>query len=187
MPVDRQVERLIAVGWDVRGWRSSEQAVAVASIENGRLEWVGIRKPFQFPPGSLLGLDSLLLPALGADWLRQVMQVPRIVVAIDAPLAFPSGLKRLIDHPAAVFVPTGTEIDNPLAYRYCERWVKETFDKKPFSAAFDKLGNNASLAICVARSLAEDGFLLAPQQVDDHPRVVIEVYPGIAKRGTASP
>ena len=79
--------------------------------------------------------------------------------------------------------PSPTEIENPFAYRDCERWVHQEFGKKPLSAAFDKLGNNATLAITVARALRKEGFSLLPQDANTAEKAVIEVYPAIVKRG----
>ena len=143
----------IVIGWDVRGWMSNEQAVAVLALSGSSIEWLGYCERFKFPRSEPLSLCSLLTPAFSSHILTSVMDCTEIVVAIDAPLAFSSGFCALLNGEAHQNSPPGTEIDNPLAYRACERWVRDQFNKKPLSASFDKLGNNASLAISLAISL----------------------------------
>ncbi len=61
--------------------------------------------------------------------------------------------------------------------------MKQTYGKKPLSAAFDKLGNNATLAISLCQELRKIGFSVIPQDKDKATRAAIEVYPGIVKAG----
>jgi len=175
---------VIAIGWDVRGWRSRDQVVAVAAVRNQKFEWLGISRPFQFGANTALDFDSLLIPAIGVEMTKDAKRGEQIIVAIDAPLAFPIALKQLLNGTSFPCTPPEREIDNKLAYRDCERWVANQFAKKPLSASFDKLGNNASLAICVALGLGSDGFSIVPQDCASHTKSVIEVYPGIMKRGS---
>ena len=78
---------VIAIGWDVRGWRGNKQAVAVLKIDNGKLEW-NISDDFQFEANVPLSLSTLLVPALGADYQRYITDADKICIGIDAPLAF---------------------------------------------------------------------------------------------------
>lgn len=78
------------------------------------------------------------------------------------------------------------EIDNPYAYRDCERWLHQQYGKKPLSATFDRLGNNATLALSMLPRLGD--LLLVPRQQPHADRAVLEVYPALAKvAGKASP
>jgi predicted nuclease with RNAse H fold len=109
-----------------------------------------------------------------------------LIIAIDAPLAFPRAFRGLINGTISDIPVTGAEIENTLAYRSCERRVAERYGKKPLSAPFDKLGNNATLAIAVANKLSKDGFHVVPQEAVASERSVIEVYPALAKTGLDS-
>lgn len=78
------------------------------------------------------------------------------------------------------------EIDNPYAYRDCERWLHQQYGKKPLSATFDRLGNNATLALSMLPRLG--GLQLVPRLQPRAERAVLEVYPALAKvAGKASP
>ena len=176
----------VAIGWDVRGWCSRGQAVAVLALEvpDNPPAWLGVSAPFQLPTGEPLGLAALLAPAVDAQQQADIRQADSIVIGIDAPLAFPRKLVELLaTDNMTTCNPPAREITNPLAYRDCERWIHRHFHKKPLSAAFDRIGNNATLAICMARALQAEGFALVPHQVADAAHAVIEVYPGIVKRG----
>ncbi len=176
---------LIGVGWDVRGWQSNQQATAVARfrVGTGSVEWLGVSDHFGFSKGSLPGLKDLIAPALRAADTDVDLSAARVAIAIDAPLSLPKALGNLIaGHPERQQVPA-KEIDNRLAYRDCERWIESKFGKKPLSAPFDKLGNNATLAISVSQQLEREGFTLVPQSALASDRALIEVYPALAKAG----
>ena len=75
------------------------------------------------------------------------------------------------------------EIDNPLAYRETDRHVYRAFGKKPLSGSFDKLGNNATVAMVYTRRLSATGQLRV--MPFDEPLIgiptAIEVYPALLK------
>jgi len=175
---------IYALGWDVRGWRSRDQATAVARLVPGteEVEWIGVSSPFQFQADTQPGVSDLLRPAVGDRAEACIRDAHTFVVAIDALLSFPDELTRLLNNDDAMSTVPSMEIDNPFAYRYCERWVHETFGRKPLSATFDKLGNNATLAIAISQSLEREGFTCIPQSGTDAPRSVIEVYPALVKQ-----
>lgn len=173
----------IVVGWDVQGWMSKKQAVAVLSKRGQELEWLAFREGFKFTPHRKLDFQSLLGPEVEGTLDDAGFEQADLLIAIDAPLAFSSSFRDLVCGTAASCQAPESEIQNPLAYRECERWVHQNFSKKPLSATFDKLGNNASLAITVARSLNKEGFTLVPQDGPAGPKSIIEVYPGLAKIG----
>ena len=171
----------IVIGWDVRGWMSKEQAVAVLALLGDKIEWLGFCERFKFSRAEALSLSSILSPAFKGHLPSNLLDRTDIVLAIDAPLAFSSDFRALVNSESWLIKPPMSEIDNPLAYRACERWVKEQFNKKPLSASFDKLGNNASLAISFSKSLKSEGFNLVPQDETPSTRTIIEVYPGLTK------
>lgn len=176
---------IISIGWDVRGWQSKQQATAVlkVSIESNKYEWLGVSELFSFTQGEKPSLDELLRPAVGEGLSQQLLTNEMITLAIDAPLGFSQDYINLLQGKNPnINVPT-SEIENTLAYRDCERWVAQNYDKKPLSGAFDKLGNNATLAMSIAENLKQDDFVLIPQKANNADRSVIEVYPGICKAG----
>ena len=173
---------MISIGWDVRGWRSRQQAVAVATLEDGRLSWSGLAGAFAFETGVPLTLDALTGPALGSHGRAILEQADDIVIAVDSPLAFPLALRQLMAGEGRPR-PAASEIENRLAYRDCDRRVAADYGKKPLSAAFDRLGNTASLAMAVCQELRREDFQVIPQDTDKSRKAVIEVYPGIHKSG----
>ena len=177
---------VIAIGWEVRGWRGSDQAVAILSFGAGSsaYQWLGISGGFRFEPGKPLGLHSLVGQVPGDPLAGWDLADTRVIVGIDAPLAFPAPFVSLVKSQGmSGYCPPGREIDNVFAYRDCERWILEQHARKPLSATFDRLGNNATLAICLARGLGEAGFRIVPVEAGRVDHAVIEVYPAITKRG----
>lgn len=179
-------EDLIAIGWDVRGWQNRNQATAAVRLgaDSRKAQWLGISKPFRLKAGSELSFEALAKPAVGRDHLDYLRSASKLAVAIDAPLAFPNAFRYLLGGKALSHTIPKIEIENRFAYRDCERWVKEKFGKKPLSASFDKLGNNASLAMVAATALQKEGFEVVPQNTRHAGRSLIEVYPGLVKIGS---
>ena len=89
---------LIAIGWDVRGWRGSDQAVAMLSFAAGSSTpvWLGVSGRFQFEPGEQFGLRSLLAPVPGERLHDPDLAGATVVAGIDAPLAFPARFVSLM-------------------------------------------------------------------------------------------
>ncbi len=99
------------------------------------------------------------------------------------PFPAPCVICSMASHTAAV---PEREIDNPYAYRDCERWLYQQYGKKPLSATFDRLGNNATLALSMLPQLSD--LQLVPKVQEQASRAVLEVYPALAKvGGKASP
>ncbi len=127
-------------------------------------------------------LDALLRPALQDEMnLMQVLACPQLALGIDAPLAFPRALGDLLAGRATECAVPQREIDNPYAYRDCERWLHRQYGKKPLSATFDRLGNNATLALSMLPRLGD--LQLVPKLQSQADRAVLEVYPALAKVG----
>jgi len=199
----------VSVGWDVAGWQSPRQAVAVASLDpGGGLRWPVPPTLFRFPPGRpprLGGAAGSGMDPAAATRLEAALAAERCVVAVDAPLGFPAGFRWFLHGEGPAPEVPHREIDNPLAYRACDRWVHRRHGRKPLSAAFDRLGTNATLALAVVASLRDDGFRLVPGDGDGDgvgvgegppgppsggplrlpgkgpQRCVIEVYPALVK------
>jgi len=113
----------------------------------------------------------------------------RVVTGIDAPLGWPAKLVRLVTggaQQAGPYLPKhGGEIENRLAYRYTDRVVYRRCRKKPLSAAFDKLGNNATRAITLCQLLRRNSSAVVVPQEEGHGRFVVicESYPALWKEG----
>ncbi|MGU5717381.1 DUF429 domain-containing protein [Aeromonas taiwanensis] len=174
----------IGIGWDVRGWQGNAQAVAVVGWQarEQRLHWLGISPLFRLSSRVAPDLDALLRPALQDEMaLMQVLACPHLALGIDAPLAFPRALGELLVGKGGECAVPQREIDNPYAYRDCERWLYEQYGKKPLSATFDRLGNNATLALSMLPRLGD--LQLVPKLAREAQRAVLEVYPALAKVG----
>lgn len=172
----------VSLGWDVGGWLGKKQAVAVVRHSSGSSapEWLGISDQFRLAGGQPIRMSSLLPDSLGDEVVDALSDADRVAVAIDAPLAFSDGFRNHLLARASIPSPPTREIESLLAYRECERWVAAEF-WKPLSAAFDKLGNNATLAIAVSRRLQAAGYGVVPFETGPFTHEVIEVYPGIVK------
>ncbi|PJG60498.1 DUF429 domain-containing protein [Aeromonas cavernicola] len=172
----------IGVGWDVRGWQGSAQAVAVVGWQanSDELHWLGVSPLFRLSSRVVPDLAALLLPALHSESsLMQVTRCAKLALGIDAPLAFPRGFCELLAGNAQPCAIPEREIDNRYAYRDCERWLYQHYGKKPLSASFDRLGNNATLVLSMLPQFAD--LQLVPKQVPQSDRAVLEVYPALAK------
>ncbi len=172
----------LGVGWDVGGWCGSKQAVAVVSWQEGEseLSWLGLSVPFSLSRRVPLSLSGLLAPALGHSF--GLPRAERVSLAIDAPLAFPRAFHALLQGTLATEQVPEDEMANPYAYRDCDRWLHEQYGKKPLSASFDKLGNNATLAITLTALLQQQGFTLLPQQQETAELAMLEAYPAMMKQ-----
>lgn len=176
---------ILAVGWDVGGWCGNKQAVAALRWDGGRADWLG--KACCFTLADLpddWGLNQLLRRAW-KDGPEDALRHYQVVLAIDAPLGFPTEFSDLLaGRTPGPFAPDGREINNRLAYRETDRHVFTTFNKKPLSASFDKLGNNATVAMVHTRRLRQQNELRVPpfDEPDDSIATGIEVYPALVKQ-----
>lgn len=174
----------IGIGWDVRGWQGNAQAVALVAWRRGEqgVHWLGVSPLFRLSSRAAPDRYALLMPLLKEKGRCDALLAhPRLAMGIDAPLAFPRAFCALLaGQGEAVPVPE-REIDNPYAYRDCERWLHGRYGKKPLSASFDRLGNNASLALVMGAALAP--LVRVPQQAPAAARALLEVYPALAKQG----
>jgi len=150
---------------------------------DGRREWAGIPRTFTIEALTQSGGSIVDLIRFGwSDAPVDVFDHYRIIVAIDAPLGFPVAFQQLIFRQPSATIELGPEIMNPFAYRETDRWVHQSFRKKPLSASFDKLGNVATVAMYHAERWAVTaGFPIVPFQPDDGHHAIIEVYPALVK------
>ena len=177
---------LIGLGWDVGGWQGRKQGFAAYEWDSEVRKIRAIGNPFAADLrsfGNSFSPDEIL-KRLGFQ--RSNSKDITIVVGIDAPLGWPKEYQDLVAGITAddrKMLPPSREIDNSFAYRATERYLFETYGKKPLSATFDKLGNNATVAICAVNAWMQCGYHLMPKiSKSVEKRSIIEVYPGIEKQ-----
>jgi hypothetical protein len=175
------------IGWDVGGWEGSHDGLAALRwAGDGHLELCAEARRVRLNDelGNEFGVEDLLA-ACGVAQPRD-----RVVIGIDAPPGWPTKFVRLMEgssQQTGPYLPgRDGEIENRLAYRHTDPVVRRRCDKKPLSAAFDKLGNNATNAITLCQLLRRNsGAVVVPQEQDAGQHVVIcEAYPAMeAGRG----
>lgn len=174
--------RFIGVGWDVGGWMGKNHGIAVCEWDNvsETVHWSIKPVAISLPEGELLSLSQLLRHAgYHANWDEQT----RVTIGVDAPLGYPEQYTRLLNGESVDARRPEREIDNPLAYRLTDRIIHRVCGKKPLSASFDRIGNNATVAMVHAIWWKnKDGFILCPQddETKSH-RHIIETYPALVK------
>lgn len=177
--------RVIGIGWDVGGWMGTNHGVAICEWEKeeNTVHWLGEPREISIPKDGVLKLSDItksVYPDFDIDSYKNTL----VVIGIDAPLGFPIHFKRLLSGEEITIVRPKKEIQNELAYRFTDRWIHEEHGKKPLSASFDRLGNNATLAMLHMKKWEkENGFKTYPFSAStpsDH-RVMIEVYPALLK------
>jgi hypothetical protein len=174
--------RTLAIGWDVGGWSGKKHGFAAFLAEPDA------------PPrivGTPCGRE--LLDPLGDISLRTFVEdivgsqdgawddATRVVIGIDAPLGFPRAFAELL---------AGTPLPGPVrrkmagnayAYRDTDRHVEAHF-KQPLSGSFDKLGNNATVAMHHVARWRHEGLAVLPfDRPDECSYVALEVYPAILR------
>ena len=170
---------LIGLGWDVGGWQGKKQGFAVAVWNGMNIEWKG--SPYVTSLAQLDDDPILVLHELWEKFLGKEMGPDdTVVIGIDAPLGWSMDFQALISNTSQFPVKVKKQIDNRYAYRDTERYIYDRYKKMPLSASFDKLGNNATVAIAYAKEWSHLGYKMLPQQGKsfDH-RTIIEVYPGL--------
>lgn len=192
IPVDVTApEAVLCLGWDVGGWHGERDGVAALLLHpDGTITRVGRTGCHALGPviaASALSLEHL---AALAGVAHLVPRAARIVVGIDAPLAFPRAFAEVVSGPPEAVrtpfggVPFGRFIDNPLAFRHTDRVVFAETGKLPLSPALDSLTNNATKARAAAAQLrartpAEVSVL--PFTPDGACVAMLEVYPALWK------
>lgn len=177
------MDTILGIGWDVGGWMGGKHGVAVARWTAGsdKIKWLG-STVCSIPPGTVFSPNSLVRSAVN-NLDVGILEETKIVIGIDAPLGYPNDFIKLVSGDQLLFERPAKEIDNRLAYRDTERYIYHTFDKKPLSATFDKLGNNATVAIYHIQSWCRElGYSVHP--ITKKPRdmkIIIEVYPALIK------
>jgi hypothetical protein len=186
-------ESVLCIGWDVGGWMGRKQGVAITEWSPDSIRYLGKPNSFRLPAAALLTPADLL--ELGGVDPGQ-LEHQRAVLAVDAPLGFPERFRALVgswpspkDSDELMVTRPAREIDNPHAYRATDRHIFEHFSsgaagqKKPLSATFDRLGNNATVALEHAQFWRQKHSVavLPFDSPSGAHTIVFEAYPALVK------
>lgn len=217
-PSDSQV--IYFIGCDMGGWHtrrtSGGDALAVCKWDGTSLSHVRDRKGRLFypitthkpqhahNPGSAVAKfvspsntvceDQLLDGLVSA----MIAEGARIIIAIDAALAWPKAFAELVAKaPAAGHLPTfgltKKAIENPYLYRETERFIDTAIGKTPLTAPGSYFGNNSSKAQALAAWFKSKLPCLYRPPFDNWCRIcaasrnhtLIEVYPAASMHSNA--
>lgn len=173
----------ISIGWDVGGWNCDRNANSRdAIVVLGKNQTV-LGKPWR---GNLANhiLNSPSSEAFIAGLFRlcgtqQEDPSAPVVLAIDAPLGFPSALLDLL-HTGRPSSVAGGSADNPYLFRLTERLIAQS-GNPPLSVVKDMIGSQSTKAIHAVR-------LFFPQEVgigvwgNSERLTAIETYPAACRR-----
>lgn len=136
------------------------------------------------PDNKLMSLEQLAQPVDPSFNMSNIEEDTLVVIGVDAPLGFPSAFIKLLNGGRPAVMKPAKEIDNPLAYRFTDREMYRVFGKKALSAAYDRIGNNATAAMLHTRLWQEEHeFKTYPFDdpwAEDN-KIIIEVYPALVK------
>jgi hypothetical protein len=173
----------IAIGWDVGGWNcdkntKSRDALVVLDAQLGLMgkPWRGNLKPLL---NQAVSADQFVLGLLARCKVPIGLPLEEVVVAIDAPLAFPAGLLALLAgdvHQQQL----GSNATNPYLYRFTERRLAEPL-YTPLSVVKDMIGSQSSKAIHATRRFAPIQQALGIWS-DGRTLRMIETYPAACRR-----
>lgn len=184
------------IGCDMGGWHTSRgDGLAICRWRNGTMESVHAEAgALYYPVASEASLAQHLTQALDEG--------ARVVIAIDAALAWPVDFRDLVvAAPEAAYLPDFERQDGALQnrhlYRDTERFVHATTGKQPLTAPGDKFGNNSSKAQALTAWLAQhvleaDRVLYRPpfdewdlEEARKATCTLIEAYPGASMMSPA--
>lgn len=159
-------------------WAASDEAkrgLALGRVAAGSIEIVELLMGRQ----AVEGRSALQL----AKWLDQH---PGSLVAIDAPLGWPSKLGRAVaTHVAGE--PLGTMEDAPTFFtRETDRFVKRCVGQNPLEVGADRIARMAFSALCLIAELRGTTGLPLPMAWEPDDRGVLEVYPAATLRAFAA-
>ncbi|ALC90309.1 hypothetical protein AM500_11320 [Bacillus sp. FJAT-18017] len=177
--------RVIGIGWDVGGWLGNNHGVAACVWEEGMgsVEWIGSPSSIALPEDRLLRIPELV-KAISKEYALIEDDETMIVIGVDAPLSFPSAFAQLLGGADVDIRKPAREIDNIFAYRDTDRHIHAVFGKKPLSATFDRIGNNATVAMAHIKMWEKEGDFVTypfhPSNAENN-KVILEVYPALVK------
>lgn len=173
-------DTIFALGWDVGGWMGDKNSFVLIKINNNKdkLDWFFCNNNFQIDNGELFNLNDIFKKL----YKREIPDNISLVIGIDAPLSFSVEFVNFLKNKNSYIKKPKKEIFNPLAYRSTDRYIYNKYGKKTLSAAFDRLGNNATVAISHIRYWEKDYDLKINQNNFIKDKInIIESYPALLK------
>jgi len=173
----------VAVGWDVGGWNcdnntKSRDALIVLNEQAQRLgqPWRGnLRQAINDAPHA----DAFLGKIFSLCRIDGAPSTSKVIIAIDAPLAFPASLIELLTA-GRIERDLGESATNPYLYRFTERRLV-TPGKVPLSAVKDMIGSQSTKAIHATTKFAPNIEALGVWS-DGGASRFIETYPAACRR-----
>lgn len=184
------------LGWDVGAWhcdKNSKSRDANIVLERGSKKPLG--KPYW---GNLK--NTLLATTDAKHFIQEIFALCKVdqkidfendqfFLAIDAPLGFPQGVKKLLN--SAKFNPfeesekstVNASIENHLLYRLTEKYIYDNWEdndgkkKKPLSLIQDSIGSQATKAMYLLKKLEMGSD--TPAVWENGILTIIETYPAI--------
>ncbi len=175
----------LCLGWDVGGWHGARDGLAALVLRrDGHLQRVG--RVTRCGLGDIIARGELTLSEVAARVQVEPLltTAPRIVIGVDAPLAFPQGFVKAAVRPVRSVPDLGgllpKFIDNPLAFRDTDRHTAKAF-RSPLSPALSWLANNTTKARagCAQLRRGHPSARVIPFESDRARVAVIEVYPSL--------
>ena len=172
----------VFIGWDVGGWncdrnRDSRDALVVLDAAGETLgrAWRGNLRTTINAANSASEFVAAILSLCQVSGLDEPAQA---TIAIDAPLAFPEGLMRLLTV-GETLDSLESSSENPYLYRFTERrLVTEGF--RPLSSVKDMIGSQATKAMhVVARFFPEQSR--PGVWTDTRSLYALETYPRLCR------
>lgn len=170
------------VGWDVGGWycdqnASSRDAIVVLGSDGKEVEGCKKRRVVRGELGK-----KHIHEFLNAFFKTNLFgEKDSFIFAIDAVFSFPGGMSALLsggpfDLDGDAW-KAGGSMDNPLLFRYTERFVRKTTGKKPLSVIQDSIGSQAAKAIYFLRHF---GFVQRDVGIwKNGSAAAVETYPSV--------
>jgi len=192
------------IGWDVGAWhcdrnRRSRDSICVLEHEVGKPQmkfvgvWrnnfskrlLGVRDSQSFVADALILLDSRF---------SHLDTESNIVLAIDAPLGFPTEFNALIQGKPTPKFHAKNAIDNPYVYRETERFLRlQDSTLHPLSPIQDQIGSQATKALHLiyrlglrrheATWVSTEADSVAPKfrAIETYPSVAIKMRPNLLR------
>lgn len=180
---DKMNNTLYALGWDVGGWMGQNNSFVLlkSNGNNDELNWYFNANNYQLNENELFDLKTILNDLVSRSLLLENVD---LVIGIDAPLTFPKKFIQFINREKEYIKKPELEIFNPLAFRSTDRYIYRRYGKKPLSATFDRLGNNATVAISHLRYWQKElDIEVNNLQFNKNAVNIIETYPALLKPG----
>lgn len=169
-----------SLGWDVGGWMGKNNSfVLIKAKGNKILDWYYLNKNFQIKDNDLFDLKYVLNELKESIFKKDI----NLAIGIDAPLTFPMGFIDFLNNEEKYVKKPKLEIYNKLAYRETDRYIYEKYNKKPLSATFDRLGNNATVAMSHIRYWNKKYDINKDNMFQKEKINIIETYPALVKPG----